>query len=138
MKAIFKQIVLAKPVETKFGLRYSFNVKYDVEGQERIGSFLAEKESQDLFLEGQENEFTEASREYNGKTYYNLAPIKKAGNSNFARQIKKEQSKYSGFAMSYAKDLTVASKIPLSDMYSEAQKMMNWMVQKDKELENGK
>ncbi len=138
MKAIFKQIVLSKPVETKFGLRYSFNVKYDVDGKERIGSFLSEKENQEVFKEGQENEFTEASREYNGKTYYNIAPIKKKGSSNFSRQLKREQSKYSGFAMSYAKDLTVSGKIPLEDMYKEAEKMMSWMVQKDKELENGK
>ena len=138
MKAIFKKVVFSKAVETKYGLKYSFNVKYDVDGVERIGSFLSDKEEQDIFTEGQENEFNEVPREYNGKTYYNIKAIKKTGNSGFNKQLKKEQSKYSGFAMSYAKDLTVSGKIPLSDMYSEADKMMKWMVQKDKELENGK
>lgn len=138
MKAIFKTIVLAKPVETKHGLRYKFDVKYDVEGKERIASFLSDKDEQDLFVEGNENEFTETTREYNGRTYYNIAPIKKNGSSNFARKMKNEQSRYSGFAMSYAKDLVVAGKIPISDLYSECDKMHDHMINLDKQLQHGK
>lgn len=138
MKAIIKSIVLQKPVETKYGLKYSFNVKYDVNGEERIGSFLSDKENQEVFKEGVESEFNEIPREYQGKTYYNIRPIKKNSNSNFGKQLKREQTKYSGFAMSYAKDLVVAGKIPHSDMFHEADKMMQWMFNKDKELENGK
>jgi hypothetical protein len=138
MKAVLKQIVLAKPVETKRGLRYKFDVKYDVDGKERIASFLSETEDQDEFKEGVENEFIESTREWNGNTYYNIAPPKKKGSSNFSRQLKREQTKYSGFAMSYAKDLVCNGKIPHEDMYSEAEKMFNWMADKDKELENGK
>lgn len=138
MKAVLKQIVFSKPVETKRGLRYRFDVKYDVDGKERIASFLSEEEDQKLFKEGEENEFIESTREYNNRTYYNIAPPKKKGSSNYGRNLQREQARYSGFAMSYAKDLVCESKIPFEDMYSEADKMHKWMVEKDKELLNGK
>ena len=138
MKAIFKEIKLSKPIETKYGLRYQFHVKYDVEGKERIGSFLSDKELQEDFNEGEENELTETAREYNGKTYYNIAKIKMQGYSNFSRKMKNEQSRYSGFAMSYAKDLVVAGKIPFDDLYSECDKMHDHMIKLDKQLEHGK
>jgi len=138
MKAIFKKIAFAKEVNNKYGVSYKFDVKYDVDGQERIGSFFSDKEQQDMFKEGEENEFIETSREFNGKTYYNIAQPKKKGSSNYARAVQKEQARYSGFAMSYAKDLVCDGKIPFEDMYSEADKMYEWMVKKDRELLNGK
>ena len=112
---------------------YKFTATYG----DKSGSFLSKKKDQSTFQEGKENEFTETPREYNGVTYYNLKPVSKQGGSNFNRQMKKEQSKYSGFAMSYAKDLTVAGKITTEQMFATAKKMMDWMVEQDKALENG-
>lgn len=133
MKAIFKSIQFDREVETKFGTSYKFRVQYD----DKTASFLSKSKEQDVFKEGEENEFTETSREYQGKTYYDIKPIKKAPNSNFGRQLKKEQSKYSGFAMAYAKDLVVAGKVEKDKMFTAAKQMFDWMVEQDKAIENG-
>lgn len=138
MKARFDKITYSRSVETKRGLRHQFKVKFkDDKGVEREGTFLSPDKEQTQFREGEENEFTLREKEYNGTIYYNIYPAKKASKSNFARALKREQSKYSGFAMSYAKDLVCDGKIPHSDMFDEAEKMFKWMVKKDKELENG-
>lgn len=134
MKAIINKITYQKEVETKFGSMHQFKVEYDG----KIGSFLTKEREQTVFVEGKENEFTEAPREYKGVTYYNIKPLsKKSGFSNFSRNLKKEQSKYSGFAMAYAKDLVVAGKIDEKQMFPTAKKMLDWMVEQDKMLENG-
>jgi hypothetical protein len=133
MKAIFNKIEFKKEVETKFGTMYQFQVNYG----DKVGSFLSKKREQTTFVQGVENEFTETEREYNGVTYYNLKAIKQMGSNNFSRQLKKEQSKYSGFAMSYAKDLVVSGNITTEQMFPTAEKMMKWMVEQDKALENG-
>ncbi len=133
MKAVIKKITYSKEVETKFGIMHQFRVDYD----DKVGSFLTKKREQTTFKEGEENEFTETPRQYNGKTYYNIKPIKQQGSSNFTRQLKKEQSKYSGFAMSYAKDLVIADKIQMKDLFPAAKKMFDWMVEQDKILQNG-
>ncbi len=140
MKARFDMIKLMKPIDTKKGLRYQFSVDYvDDQGNPKKGTFLSEEEDQKIFKPGEVNEFTEYKKEFNGKTYYNLYPPKKGGASNFSRQLKQEQAKYSGFAMSYAKDLRVAGHISDKfEMYKEAEEMFQWMVKKDKELKDGK
>lgn len=134
MKALITKVEYVAPIETKYGTKHKFYIHYDG----KKADYLANKESQNHFIANQEAEFIETSREYNGSTYYNVkAPAKTGGNSNFSRQLKKEQSKYSGFAMSYAKDLVVAGKIQESQMFAAAKKMMDWMVEQDKALENG-
>lgn len=133
MKAVFLKITYGKEVTTKFGVAHQFIANYDG----KVGTFLAKTKEQNTFTEGVENEFTETERQHNGVTYYNIKAVKKQGSSNFARNIKKEQSKYSGFAMSYAKDLVVAGKIEEKQMFPTAKKMMDWMVEQDKKLENG-
>lgn len=133
MKAVIKKITFNKEVETRFGMMNQFRVEYDG----KVGSFLSKEKNQTTFKEGVENEFTETPREYQGVTYYNIKPIKKQGSSNFSRQLKREQSKYSGFAMAYAKDLVVAGAIKEPQMFAYAQMMFDWMVEQDKNLENG-
>lgn len=132
MKAIFQSIKFKQEVETKFGLMFQFQVSYD----DKIGTFLTKKREQTTFKEGAENEFTETKREYQGTVYFNLKAIQQ-GNSNFSKSMKREQSKYSGFAMSYSKDLVVAGKIQHEQIFIEAKGMMDWMVEQDKALENG-
>ena len=88
----------------------------------------------------QKAEFTEEEKGYtdnHGKpaTFWVIKPVTQNRQSNFGKALKKEQSRYSGFAMAYAKDLVVAGKITLEQMYAEAQCMMDWMVETDKKLE---
>lgn len=141
MKAKFESIKFIKPVETQKGLRYQFSVDYtDDQGNAKTGTFLSEEEDQKIFKDGEENEFTEYKKNWNGKVYYNIYPPKgTGGGSNFSRKMKQEQAKYSGFAMAYAKDLRVAGKIgDKFEMFKEADEMFDWMVRKDKELQHGK
>lgn len=133
MKAVITNIIFKKEVDTKYGKRYSFEAHYN----DKKGSFLSNTKEQTTFKIGEENEFTETPREYNGTTFYNLKAISQGGGSNFNRQLKREQSKYSGFAMSYAKDLVVAGKIEEKQMFATAKIMMDWMVEQDKNLGNG-
>lgn len=131
MKALINSVNFDKEVETKFGLMYKFDVKYG----NKIASFLSKTKDQKLFIANKEAEFTETPRDYNGKTYYNIKAVQ-TGNSNFGRQLKREQSKYSGFAMSYAKDLVIADKIPLDNISTYTKKMFKLMVDLDKTLES--
>jgi len=132
MKAVINKITFKKVVPTKYGERFAFDAEYN----DKTASFLANKKVQDTFVAGKENEFTETPREHNGRTYWNIKAIKQQGNSNFSRNMKREQSKYSGFACSYAKDLVVANMVEIKDMLKVAKKMMDWMVEQDKALEN--
>lgn len=140
MKAKFETIRFMKPVQVKGEEKYQFTVDYtDDQGNVKTGTFLSDTETQTIFKEGEVNEFTEYKKEWNNKIYYNIYPPKKGGgNSNFSRKIKQEQAKYSGFAMSYAKDLRVSGAIQSKEqMFIEAEEMFAWMVRKDKELQNG-
>lgn len=143
MQAIINKIKYIKPVEIKGQTKYQFSCQYeDAQGEVRTGTFLADSEEQDVFKEGTINEFNEYKKEWKDKIYYNLYPKKKKGSgggSNFARKMQTEQARYSGFSMSYAKDLRVAGKIETKEeMFEEADDMFEWMVRKDKELKDGK
>lgn len=132
MKAVIKTVNFDKEVKTKFGTMYQFKVTYN----DKTASYLSKKREQTLFVANKESEFVETPREYNGNTYYNVKGVPKVGgNSNFGRALKREQSKYSGFAMSYAKDLVVADKIKIEDMSSYTKMMFALMVELDKSLE---
>lgn len=136
MKALIKKVDFKGEKEGKFGLQYNFMVKYEVEGQGRSAYYTAKKQDQDKFVEGQECEFTEEKHtSANGNEYYIIKPIYQNRSSNFGKALKREQSKYSGFAMSYAKDLVVADKIRIEHMEVYTQKMFDLMVRLDKTLE---
>ena len=133
MKTVIKKVSYNKEVDTKGGAMHSFFVEYD----DKRGSFLCKDRENPTFKEGEEAEFTETEREVNGIIYYNIRKLspKFQGNSNFGKALKREQSKYSGFAMSYAKDLVIAGKIELSQISDYTKKMFELMVQLDKTLE---
>lgn len=120
-------------IDTKFGQMHKHCIHYT----NIKADYLCKQKEQTVFEVGKEVEVNQTSRDYNGSTYYNVKPIKTQGTSNFSRQLKKEQSKYSGFAMSYAKDLVTSGMIDHGLMFDEAERMFKWMVTKDKELENG-
>ena len=132
MKALITKVTFKDEKETKFGMQYTFLVEYD--GKKAY--YNSKKKDQTKFVEGQEAEFTETEHTSGkGNTYYIVKPEYKGGNSNFGRQLQREQSKYSGFAVSYAKDLVIADKIGFEQLLPAAQKMFDFMVALDKSIE---
>ena len=132
MKEIIKKVTFKKEYESKYGTLYGFQVEY----ADRKAYYSSKKRDQDKFVEGKEAEFTEETRTGERGEYTIIKPVFTQGSSNYARAVKREQSKYSGFALSYAKDLVVAGKLSMENIYMEATMMMDWMVAKDKELKS--
>lgn len=129
MKAKIDRTSYNKEVQTKFGTMYQHYIEYDG----KRATYLSKNLEQKYFIEGQECEFTE---EIKGQ-FINVKPLREnKGNSNFGRALKREQSKYSGFAMSYAKDLVVHDKIKLDQISEYTRKMFQLMVELDKTLES--
>ena len=131
MKAKIDKVEFNKNVQTKGGEMYSFRITYN----NKIGSYLSKNKEQNYFIEGEEVEFTEEEKIWNGQVYYDLKPIRQNKQSNYSRAVKKEQSRYSGFAVSYVKDLIIAGKIEVKDWEKASEKIFNFMVNLDKTLE---
>ena len=134
MKAVITSATFQKEFESKFGPMFSHKIQYDG----KTAYYNSKNKDQKTFVAGQEAEFDEEEKQGANGKYLTIKPIKKAftGSSNFARAVKKEQSRYSGFAMSYAKDLVVAGKIEMKDLEVYTRKMFNLMIELDKGVEN--
>ena len=131
MKAIPTKVEFLKEYESKYGLMFLFKVFYG----DKWGLYSSKSKDQDKFVEGKEIEFTEETHTGKNGDYLVFKPLKQIQNSGFGRQLKKEQSRYSGFALSYAKDLVVGGRIPFDQLYTEAKAMFEFMVALDKTLE---
>lgn len=134
MKAIFTKISYKGSREGKFGTEHNFVVNYDG----KTAYYTSKVNPQNKFIEGAENEFTEIEgvSKTTGNKYFTIKPIQKGGMSNYAKEVKKEQSRYPGFATAFAKDLVVAGKIELKDMFGMAIQMIDFMVEQDKNISN--
>jgi len=130
MKAIIKSVTFKKEYESKYGTLFGFIVRYD----DKSAYYSSKSKDQKKFVEGQEAEFTEETRTGNNGDYLVIKPATNFQQSNYGKAVKREQSKYSGFAMSYAKDLVVNQIVPHDRMFLEAELMLDWMVAKDKEI----
>ena len=130
MKAKITNVSFDKEVEIRGKILYQHNVWYN----DKKASYLSAKKEQTRFIKDVECEFTETEREYNGVKYYNVKPVQQ-GQSNYSKAAKKEQSRYSGFAVSYVKDLIIAGKIDIKQWESASEKIFNFMVKLDKTLE---
>jgi len=130
MKALITSVNYQKEIETKFGITHIFRVGYD--GKD--ATYFSKKKEQDVFVVDKESEFTETVK--TSDQYGEQITIKPIMASNFGRQTKREQSKYSGFAMSYAKDLVIGGRISLKEMPKYTKAMFNLMVELDKTLES--
>jgi len=133
MKSIIKSASFDKEVTLKNGdIMFSHKIEYD----EKSASYLSKSKDQQKFVPGQEAEFTETEREYNGVTYYGIKPVASGGGySNYGKKLKAEQSKYSGFATSYVKDLIIANKIPIDQWKSASESIFKFMVELDKTIQ---
>jgi hypothetical protein len=131
MKAKIEKVDFVKTFDTKFGELHSFRVRYN----DTVGFYSSKKKDQTTFVAGQEAEFTEEERVgKDGNIYMVIKPVRPQ-TGNFARQLKREQTKYSGFAVSYVKDLIVADKIPIDQWESASRKIFKLMVDLDKTVE---
>lgn len=133
MKAKITKVEFKKEYQDKWGTKYEFIVEYDG----KSAHYSSKSKDQKKFITGQEAEFSEEKRTWNDGTPYLI--IKPAytpgGNSNYGKQLKREQSKYSGFAVSYVKDLIIEGKIPIDQWESASKKIALFMVNLDKEIE---
>jgi len=137
MKAVITEVKFNKEFESKFGKLYSFHIKYD--GKSAV--YSSKYKEQKVFVPGQEIEFTEEVKTYtdkdgNQKEYTVIKPPQKQGQSNFGKALTKEKTKYSGFAVSYAKDLLVAGRISREELADQAWILFELMVAMDKTLES--
>jgi len=88
--------------ESKYGIVYSHLIEYD--GKKAY--YNSKSKDQTKFIVGEESEFTEEEKEGKKGKYLQIKPTTEfKNNSNYSRAVKKEASKYSGFAASYIKDL---------------------------------
>lgn len=137
MKALITEVKYVGQFNSKFGILHNFAITYE----DKRAKYTSKSKEQKFFKVGEMAEFTEETKtatDQNGMpyTYMVIKPVTSAGASNFGRALKKEQSRYSGFAMAYAKDLVVAGIIKYEDMFEEAEAMFNIMVALDKKLES--
>lgn len=134
MKAVIKSSKWLKEFETKFGIMHLHKVAYD----DKEAFYTSKSKEQNKFVAGQEAEFEEEKKSGKNGDFISIKPLKQAwaGGSGYAKAIKKEQSKYSGFAVSYAKDLVIAGKIELADLPKYTRSMFNLMVDLDKSIQN--
>lgn len=140
MKAIITKVTFDKEVKTQFGLMFQMRAFYN----DKQATFLSKSKEKTPYKIGEENEFNEIPREYNGNTYYNIKPIKQQfqKNSNYGKNLKREQSRYSGFAVSYVKDLIMRGVLiheTPEEMMEEWKRLstdiFNHMVELDKSME---
>lgn len=137
MKAVIEEVTFSKEIDSKFGKLYSFKVKYDGE----VAIYRSKNRDQKNFIPGKEAEFTEETQSYKDKNgveqhYKVVKLINQNKQSNFGKALKKEQSRYSGFAVSYAKDLLVAGRINREELQDMSWILFELMVAMDKTLES--
>jgi hypothetical protein len=137
MKAVITEVVFKKEIDGQYGKLYSFNVKYDNE----IAVYRSKSKDQKKFIAGHEAEFTEETQTYTDKqgnlqSYKVIKPVMQNKQSNFGKALNKEKSRYSGFAVSYAKDLLVAGRINRDELADQAWILFDLMVEMDKTLES--
>jgi len=135
MKALIKDVKFQKEYESNFGTMYLFIVSYN----DKKGYYNSKSKDQTHFVKGKEAEFTEETktRTKDGveSSFIVIKPPQGQRQSNFGKALKKEQSKYSGFAVSYSKDLVIAGKIELADLGDYAWILFDMMVEMDATLE---
>jgi len=132
MKELITNVEFVKDFDSKFGKLYSFRVTYNG----RQSYYSSKSKDQTKFVAGQEAEFTEETKTGKNGTYLVIKPLLQNRQSNFGKALNKEKSRYSGFAVSYAKDMAVAGRIQVDELSSYAWILFELMVEMDKTLES--
>jgi ribosomal protein S16 len=144
MLAKIHKVTFKKTFNGKFGPLHSFEVAYsDMQETEktgktieRIGYYSSQSEKQEKIKAGEVIELTEEKKKgQGGQEYTTVKPTVIQRVSNFGKALDKEKARYSGFAVSYAKDLVVAGKIEFKALTTTAWDLHKLMVDMDKTLE---
>jgi hypothetical protein len=133
MKAQIKKITYKGEKSGQFGVSHNFVIEFD----DKFAYYTGKIKEQTFFIEGKECEFElEEKVSKEGKKYFTVKPPKKEwNNSNYAKAVKKEQSRYSGFAVSYVKDLIIADKLKIDQWETASKRIFDFMVTLDKSIE---
>lgn len=122
---------LVKSVSADSYGKWSFNLEF--ENGDR-GYYNTKNGDQNYFIHGQVSDYMiEAKQSKTGSTYYVIThPEEKATAPVSGGGFKKPDPKVQiiGFAMSYAKDLIVAGKVPLADLEKEFNRIHALMASK--------
>jgi len=134
MKALITKVEFLEKKEGKGGWKPEYN--YKIHYNKKFAYYKSKGEEQSRFTEGQEAEFLEEERtSKTGNVYYNISDRNTNSGSGWSKNKAKEQARYSGFAVSYSKDLVVAGKIELKDLIKHSTELFNHMVALDKTLD---
>lgn len=134
MKAVITKVTFKDERDGKFGKQFNFEIEYNG----KRAYYTSKSRDQQKFAEGQECEFTEEKRtSAKGNEYFIVKPIYlQGGNSNYGKALKREQSRYSGFAVSYVKDLIVSGHVELDDWAGMSSMIFEHMVDLDKSIQS--
>jgi hypothetical protein len=132
MKELITDVKFVKEYDSKFGKLFSFKVSY----AGRTAFYSSKTMEQTKFVAGNEAEFTEETKTSDKGTYLVIKPPIQNKQSNFGKALTKEKTKYSGFAVSYAKDLLVAGRISKEELADQAWILFELMVAMDKTIES--
>lgn len=116
--------------EGKYGMMYNFVIHFDG----KTALYTAKKKEQTTFEVGKEYDviLQEIAYGNDGKTFTKIKLNKQKFNSNYGKHLQREQSKYSGFSLSYAKDLAVAGIINKEEILTYSTSFFKHMVDLDK------
>lgn len=135
MQATIKSVKFIKEYESKYGILFLHEVKYD----EKTAYYSSKKKEQTTFKVGEVANFNEEARQdKKGKEILIIRPDRGQKFSGYARELRREQSRYSGFAVSYCKDLIIADKLKIEDWEKASKKIFDFMVALDKSLQDDK
>lgn len=133
MKAKITNVKFVKEYDGKYGKMFLHQIEYDG----KKGFYSSKSKEQTFFKKGEDAEFTEEEKTNDRGKFYTVKPVRESfgNNSSYGKALKREQSKYSGFSTSYAKDLVIAGKIPLEELMDYSAVLFNHMVDLDKSIE---
>ena len=134
MKAKIDKVIWKKEYDSRFGKLQLFQIGY----AGKTAYYSSKSKDQTKFVKGQEAEFTEETRKGQSGDYLVIKPMKQNHYSSpTGKAFQREQTKYSGFAVSYVKDLIIAEKVPLEDWKVLAGEMCEFMFELDKRMTKG-
>lgn len=115
--------------ESKYGTMYKFEISFD---NGDVGEYNSKSQDQNKFVTGQEAEYTIASREYNGNTFYTIKPAQPVGGfSGGGYKSKVDPEKDRRIAklavLKSATELATAKLIDRKDLFSCADEMIKWV-----------
>lgn len=133
MKAVITKVTFNEDRDSRYGGKeYSFTIEYD----NKKAYHTSKDFEQSLFVEGVESEFREEQRESKaGNKYLVVKAPGKSDNSNYGRQLKREQSRYTTMGTSYCKDLIISGHLDINEWQNASKKIVLFMYNLDKELE---